>query len=54
MQTPNFRATTQSMKEELLLKVKLLSQNSQHYENAMIFSKTPQIFLLNLNGYTED
>ena len=40
MQTPNFRATTQSAKEELFLKIwPLFFENSQHYENVMIFFK---------------
>ena len=46
LHTPNFIATTQSMKEELLMKVRplLLKIHKLHYENAMFFFKSIPIF----------
>ena len=41
---PNFIAATQSMKEELLIKVRPLFENLQLYENALHFFKNIPLF----------
>ena len=50
----HFRATTQSIKEKLLMKARSFLKSSQHYENAKIFSKISQTLMLNLNNHIED